>query len=98
MVLSQVRAPREDGRGEVVSEVVLDRDTFSPVALNGLSEFSHVKVLFHLHGISASSVVTERRHPEATCNGPKSVFLPRGRRADPTELPQQSADCSLFKT
>jgi len=86
MVFSQVRAPREDGWGEVVSEVVLDRDTFSPVALNGLSEFSHVKVLFHLHGISASSVVTERRHPEATCNGLKSVFLPQTAQSRPNRI------------
>lgn len=62
-VRSSEIGPREDGWGEVVSEIVLDRDTFSPEALDGLSGFSHVEVLFHLHGVNESSVVTGRRHP-----------------------------------
>ena len=62
-VHSNENAPREDYWGEVVSEIVLDRDTFSPEALDGLSEFSHVEVLFHLHGVDESSVLTGRRHP-----------------------------------
>jgi tRNA (adenine37-N6)-methyltransferase len=79
-VRSSEKGPREDGWGEVVSEIVLDRDTFSPVALDGLSEFSDVEVLFHLHGVSANSVVTGRRHPRGNVQWPEvGIFAQRAK-------------------
>lgn len=79
-VRSSEKGLREDGWGEVVSEIVLDRDTFSPVALDGLSEFSHVEVLFHLHGVSANSVVAGRRHPRGNVQWPDvGIFAQRAK-------------------
>ena len=80
-VRSSVKDPREDYWGEVVSEIVLDRDSFSPEALDGLSEFSHVEVLFHLHGVDESSVITGRRHPRGNVQWPEvGIFAQRAKR------------------
>src|SRR5437870_8446672 len=80
-VRSSEKGSREDGWGEVVSKIVLDRDTFSPVALDGLSEFSHVDVLFHLHGVDESSVITGRRHPRGNVQWPEvGIFAQRAKR------------------
>jgi tRNA (adenine37-N6)-methyltransferase len=45
-VRSDENGPREDYWGEVVSNIVIDHANFSPDALKGLSEFSHIEVLF----------------------------------------------------
>jgi len=79
-VRSSEKGPREDGWGEVVSEIVLDRNTFSPEALDGLSEFSHVEVLFHLHAVNESSVITGRRHPRGDVKRPEvGIFAQRAK-------------------
>jgi len=80
-VRSSEKDQREDYWGEVVSEIVLDRETFSPEALDGLSEFSHVEVLFHLHGVDESSVITGRRHPRGNVQWPEvGIFAQRAKR------------------
>ena len=79
-VRSDENGPREDYWGEVVSEIVLDRDTFLPEALDGLSEFSHVEVLFHLHGVKDSSVISGRRHPRGNVKWPEvGIFAQRAK-------------------
>jgi tRNA (adenine37-N6)-methyltransferase len=71
---------REDYWGDVVSEIHLDEKTFTPDALEGLSEFSHVEVLFYLHGVSETSVVSGRRHPRSNPNWPQvGIFAQRGK-------------------
>jgi tRNA (Thr-GGU) A37 N-methylase len=80
-VRSSQKGPREDGWGEVVSEIVLDRDTSSPEALHGLSEFSHFEVLFHLHAVDESSVIAGRRHPRGNLKWPEvGIFAQRAKR------------------
>lgn len=80
-VRSSEKGQREDYWGEVVSEIVLDRNSFSPEALDGLSEFSHVEVLFHFHGVEESSVITGRRHPRGDVQWPEvGIFAQRAKR------------------
>jgi tRNA (Thr-GGU) A37 N-methylase len=62
---------REHSWGEIVSETLLDEKIFAPNALEGLTEFSHVEVLFYLHGVSDASVVSGRRHPGSNLNRPQ---------------------------
>jgi tRNA (adenine37-N6)-methyltransferase len=38
-------------------------DEFTPDALQGLAEFSHVEVIFHFHKLDPATVVTGARHP-----------------------------------
>jgi tRNA-Thr(GGU) m(6)t(6)A37 methyltransferase TsaA len=71
---------REDYWGDIVSEIRLEESKFNPDALEGLAEFSHVEVLFYLHGVTETSVVSGRRHPRNNANWPQvGIFAQRGK-------------------
>jgi tRNA-Thr(GGU) m(6)t(6)A37 methyltransferase TsaA len=73
-------ASREDRWGDVVCEIRLDENRFTSDALDGLSEFSHVEVLFYLHGVNEDSIVSGRRHPRGNPNWPQvGIFAQRGK-------------------
>jgi tRNA (adenine37-N6)-methyltransferase len=79
-VHSPERGPREDFWGDVVCEIRLDASKFTADALEGLTEFSHVEVLFHLHGVRDDSVVPGCRHPRGNPKWPKvGIFAQRGK-------------------
>ncbi len=74
------RSSREDFWGDVVSEIRLDENWFAPDALEGLRDFSHVEVLFYLHGVSEDAVVSGLRHPRSNPNWPRvGIFAQRGK-------------------
>jgi tRNA-Thr(GGU) m(6)t(6)A37 methyltransferase TsaA len=71
---------RENYWGDIVSEIRLDESRFTSDALQGISEFSHVEVLFYLHGVSEDSVVSGRRHPRSNPKWPQvGIFAQRGK-------------------
>jgi tRNA-Thr(GGU) m(6)t(6)A37 methyltransferase TsaA len=80
------RGPREDYWGDVISEIRLDEKRFNSDALDGLAEFSHVEVLFYLHGVSEAAVVVGRRHPRSNPKWPQvGIFAQRG-KARPNKI------------
>lgn len=55
-------------------------DQFSTEALQGLSEFSHVEVIFFFHEIAPSKIVTGARHPRNNEAWPAvGIFAQRGK-------------------
>ncbi len=69
----------DDYWGEEQSCIVLD-ERFSPDALDGLEEFSHVEVLFALHRVDPAKVVFGARHPRSNPNWPAvGIFAQRGK-------------------
>jgi tRNA-Thr(GGU) m(6)t(6)A37 methyltransferase TsaA len=55
-------------------------DEFSADALQGLSEFSHVEILFLFHEVDPSRVVTGARHPRNNPAWPATgIFAQRGK-------------------
>jgi tRNA-Thr(GGU) m(6)t(6)A37 methyltransferase TsaA len=79
-VVSPVRSARDDRWGDVTAEVRLDESRFVPEALAGLSEFSHVEVIFVFHQIADSAIVLTARHPRENPQWPKvGIFAQRGR-------------------
>ena len=79
-VHSSERSSREDYWGDIVSEIRLDESAFTPDALVGLSEFSHIEVLFCLHGVKEGSVVSGLRHPRSNPKWPQvGIFAQRGK-------------------
>ena len=80
LVHSPERGPREDFWGDVVCEIRLDASKFARDALVGLAEFSHLEVLFYLHGVREDSVVKGCRHPRGNPNWPQvGIFAQRGK-------------------
>lgn len=55
-------------------------DRFTPEALQGLTEFSHVEVLFLFHEVAPSKIVTGARHPRNNKEWPAvGIFAQRGK-------------------
>jgi tRNA (adenine37-N6)-methyltransferase len=78
-----VRSPRKDLSddfwGAVEAEIVLD-DAFGEEALFGLSDFSHVEVLFLMHQVDPAKVEKGARHPRERKDWPLvGIFGQRGK-------------------
>ena len=86
LVHSAERAPREDSWGAVISEIRLDESQFTVEALDGLSEFSHVEVLFYLHGVSTAAIVHGRRHPHGNPKWPLVGIFAQRAKARPNRI------------
>jgi len=55
-------------------------DAFTPQALTGLDEFSHVEVLFSFHQVQPSQVLCGARHPRNNPAWPRvGIFAQRGK-------------------
>ena len=84
-VHSAEAGPREDYWGDVVSEIRLASD-FSPDALAGLTEFSHIEVLFYLHGVAVDSVVQGKRHPRGNLEWAEVGIFAQRAKARPNRI------------
>ena len=69
----------DDDWDDVRAEIVLDANEFSGDALAGLTDFSHIEVLFHFHKGDPARIVTGMRHPRDRLDWPKvGIFAQRG--------------------
>ena len=81
--VAQVRGgrvqPEDDSWDREVAEIVL-APRFGPEALAGLSDFSHLEVIFHFDGVPESEINTCARHPRGRTDWPLvGIFAQRGR-------------------
>ncbi len=66
--------------GQVRARIELDADRFDPEALRGLSEFSHILVVFHFHAADPSREERGSRHPRENEDWPRvGIFAQRGK-------------------
>jgi tRNA-Thr(GGU) m(6)t(6)A37 methyltransferase TsaA len=60
--------------------VELDAKQFDESALTGLSEFSHVEIIFYMNQVESSKIETGARHPRNNTNWPTvGIFAQRGK-------------------
>lgn len=81
--VAQVRGgrvqPEDDSWDREVAEIVL-APRFGPDALAGLSDFSHLEVIFHFDQVPESEISTGARHPRGRTDWPLvGIFAQRGR-------------------
>jgi tRNA-Thr(GGU) m(6)t(6)A37 methyltransferase TsaA len=81
--VAQVRGgraqPEDDSWDREVAEIVL-APRFGPEALAGLSDFSHLEVIFHFDKVPESEINTGARHPRGRTDWPLvGIFAQRGR-------------------
>ena len=55
--------PEDDDWGDVESTIELDRQRFTPEVLAGLTDFSHIDVVFLMDQVDATKVNLGARHP-----------------------------------
>lgn len=72
--------PVDDGWGAVRAEIELDALSFSPEALLGLAEFSHLEVVFFFDRVPEEKIETGARHPRGRTDWPRvGIFAQRGK-------------------
>ncbi len=77
-VVSDRSGRGDDEWGDVESTIQLDAERFSPDALAGLDEFSHVEVIFLFDQFDEAKVGTGARHPRGNEDWPKvGIFAQR---------------------
>lgn len=75
---SRVRAT--DDVWDLESSAIQLTERFGPEALLGLSDFSHVEVLYCFHAVDPAGVETRARHPRGNCDWPLiGIFAQRGK-------------------
>jgi tRNA-Thr(GGU) m(6)t(6)A37 methyltransferase TsaA len=81
--VAQVRGgraqPEDDSWDCEVAEIVLT-PRFGPEALTGLSDFSHIEVIFHFNQVPEGEIHIGARHPRGRTDWPAvGIFAQRGR-------------------
>jgi tRNA-Thr(GGU) m(6)t(6)A37 methyltransferase TsaA len=60
--------------------IELDADQFTEEAMAGLSDFSHVEIIFHMDQVDPAKIEKSSRHPRNNPNWPKvGIFAQRGK-------------------
>jgi tRNA-Thr(GGU) m(6)t(6)A37 methyltransferase TsaA len=76
----------DDSWDAVEAVIALDETQFSAEALTGLSDFSHIEVIFHFDRVAPGQIVSAARHPRGRSDWPKAgIFAQRG-KARPNRL------------
>jgi tRNA (adenine37-N6)-methyltransferase len=80
IVRSPVVESREEVWGGITSSIDLDPLRFTPDCLLGLTDFSHVEIIFFFHRVPESEIETGIQHPRGRLDFPKvGIFAQRGR-------------------
>jgi tRNA-Thr(GGU) m(6)t(6)A37 methyltransferase TsaA len=70
----------DDHWGTVTAAIELDPERFTPEALAGLADFSHLEVVYHFHLVPEEKVETGARHPRNRQDWPLvGIFSQRGK-------------------
>jgi len=70
----------DDNWDEETASIVLDEASFDSTAFDGLSDFSHVEVIFYMDKVELDKIVTTSRHPRNNTKWPKvGIFAQRGK-------------------
>jgi tRNA (adenine37-N6)-methyltransferase len=77
--------PVDDHWGDVRADIVID-DRFGLDALEGLSDFSHVDVVYLFHRVVEAEVTTGARHPRGRKDWPRVGIFAQRAKARPNRL------------
>lgn len=76
----------DDYWGNVVSVIEIDATQYTKDVLEGLRDFSHIEVIFFMHGVNPSKIETRARHPRNNPNWPKVGIFAQRPKARPNRL------------
>ena len=72
--------PIDDDWGRVEADIVLDASAFSADATAGLTDFSHLTVVYQFHLVADGEIERGARHPRGRTDWPKvGIFAQRGK-------------------
>jgi tRNA-Thr(GGU) m(6)t(6)A37 methyltransferase TsaA len=74
------REATDDDWGTEISVIEIDTKQFSEEVTAGLSDFSHLEVVFHMHRVPPEKVETTARHPRNRQDWPRvGIFAQRAK-------------------
>jgi tRNA (Thr-GGU) A37 N-methylase len=76
----------DDAWGLVEADIVLDPARLKPEATLGLTAYSHVVVVFHMHKVAEDKVETGARHPREREDWPLVGILAQPARSRPNRI------------
>jgi tRNA (adenine37-N6)-methyltransferase len=76
----------DDGWGAVEATIALDARQVAPESTLGLSDYSHVTVLFHMHKVPVAKVQRGARHPRERLDWPKVGIFAQPARSRPNRI------------
>jgi tRNA (adenine37-N6)-methyltransferase len=80
IVHSTRKQPEDDNWDQEKVYVELDSQQFSSESLAGLSDFSHLEILFYMNQVDAGKIEKTARHPRNNLDWPKvGIFAQRGK-------------------
>ncbi len=72
--------PTDDDWGKSRARLVLDARRFTPDSLAGLTDFSHLEVVYYFDRVRDDEIVTGARHPRGRADWPLvGIFAQRGK-------------------
>lgn len=78
--------PIDDHWGGELATIELDSTRFTAEALAGISDFSHLEVVYSFHLVADSEITTTARHPRNNPSWPRvGIFAQRG-KARPSRI------------
>ncbi len=79
-VHSARKTPEDDFWNAVPTEIELDASRFSPDSLAGLTDFSHIEVIFYMNHVESEAIQMGARHPRNRKDWPLvGIFAQRGK-------------------
>ena len=96
-----VHSPRTEAKddlwGNVISVIELDGTRFTHDSVSGLSDFSHIMVVYHFHGVADESVLAGANHPRGNPDWPRVGIFAQRKKTGPTDLAFLFVSCSKWK-
>jgi tRNA-Thr(GGU) m(6)t(6)A37 methyltransferase TsaA len=88
--VGRVHSPRTEAKhdfwGNVTSVIELDDTRFTRDSVLGLTDFSHILVLYHFHRVPDESTVTGANHPRANPDWPRVGIFAQRKKDRPNKL------------
>ncbi len=88
--IGRVHSPRtevkDDFWGSVASIIELDAALFTPDSVLGLTDFSHILVVYHLHQIPHDSIIYGANHPRENPAWPRVGIFAQRKKQRPNQL------------
>lgn len=86
LVTSPRTEPIDDDWADIVSTITLDAERFGPEVLAGLSDFSHIDVVFVFDRVDEATVNLGARHPRNRADWPLVGIFAQRAKARPNRL------------
>ena len=88
--LGEIRAPRteviDDFWGNTISTIELDGSLFTSEAVQGLSDFSHLLVVYYLDKVADEKVLWSAGHPRGNRDWPKVGIFAQRKKDRPNKI------------